>query len=64
MLHLNTIVCIDDTRSENKARSRLVDAHLAPISDFLNQLQQVDLVGQQARVAVIGADILDDDLAT
>ena len=61
---LSTVIGVNDTGSENQARSRLVNADLAPIGHFLNQLKQVDFEGQKTGVAMVGPDIFDDDLAT
>ena len=64
MHHFNSIVCIDDARLENDFGSRLTDADLASVCHFLDQLEQVDLVLHQSRVAVIGPNIFDDHLTT
>lgn len=61
---LDALVRVNDTRLEDKFGSGLVDADLTPVCHFLEQLEQVHFVGEQARVAVIRPDILDNDLAT
>lgn len=38
VIDLSAVISIYNARSENKACSRLTDAHLTPIGHFLNQL--------------------------
>ena len=63
MLNLQSFIRVNNSRLEHQLCSCLVDVDLTSIGHFLYELDQVDLVGRQAGIGVLGPDGLDDDLS-